>query len=46
MMKKERRRNSGKTASSVNPQGYSEDVKDQQPTTELQDRAKKKNTKI
>ncbi|WEG13823.1 small, acid-soluble spore protein L [Pullulanibacillus sp. KACC 23026] len=45
-MKKERRRNSGKTASSVNPQGLSEDVADQQPTTELEDRAKKKNTKI
>lgn len=45
-MKKERRTNSGKTASSVNPQGLSEDVANQRPTTELEDRAKKKNTKI
>ncbi|GGH74965.1 small acid-soluble spore protein L (minor) [Pullulanibacillus pueri] len=38
---KEIRANSGKTASSVNPQGLSEDVKDQQPHTELEERAKK-----
>ncbi|HSU80368.1 MAG TPA: small, acid-soluble spore protein L [Candidatus Angelobacter sp.] len=44
-MKKDIRVHSGKTSTSVNPQGYSEDVKDQQPTTELQERAKKKNTK-
>ncbi|WP_188695917.1 small, acid-soluble spore protein L [Pullulanibacillus camelliae] len=35
-----------KTASNVNPQGLSEDVRDHQPHTELEQRAKKKNTKI
>ncbi|MFC4618350.1 small, acid-soluble spore protein L [Camelliibacillus cellulosilyticus] len=43
---KERRVNSGKTASSVNPQGLSEDIADQSPRSELEHRAKKKNTKI
>ncbi|WP_405102897.1 small, acid-soluble spore protein L [Oceanobacillus sp. FSL H7-0719] len=32
--------------SSVNPQGYSEDEADQQPKSQLEQRAKKKNTKI
>lgn len=32
--------------SSVNPQGYSEDVAVQQPQSQLEQRAKKKNTKI
>lgn len=32
--------------SSVNPQGYSEDVADQEPKSQLEQRAKKKNTKI
>ncbi|MBY7142957.1 small, acid-soluble spore protein L [Virgibacillus sp. NKC19-3] len=32
--------------SSLNPQGLSEDVADQQPKSQLEQRAKKKNTKI
>ncbi len=32
--------------SSVNPQGLTEDEKDQRPKSQLEDRAKKKNTKI
>ena len=32
--------------SSVNPQGMTEDVADQQPKSQLEQRAKKKNTKI
>ncbi|WP_081412420.1 small, acid-soluble spore protein L [Tuberibacillus calidus] len=43
---KKLRVNAGKTASSVNPQGLSEDVADQQPRSQLEQRAKKKNTKI
>lgn len=43
---KEYRSNPGKTASSVNPQGNSEDAADQQPKSQLEQRAKKKNTKI
>ncbi|WP_077614938.1 small, acid-soluble spore protein L [Caenibacillus caldisaponilyticus] len=43
---KELRSPRGKTASSVNPQGLSEDVADQSPRSELEQRAKKKNTKI
>lgn len=35
-----------KLHSSVNPQGLSEDVADQQPKSQLEQRAKKKNTKI
>lgn len=31
---------------SVNPQGLTEDVADQQPKSQLEQRAKKKNTKI
>ncbi|CDQ40801.1 MULTISPECIES: small, acid-soluble spore protein L [Virgibacillus] len=31
---------------SVNPQGLSEDTADQQPKSQLEQRAKKKNTKI
>lgn len=31
---------------SVTPQGYSEDEADQQPKSQLEQRAKKKNTKI
>lgn len=30
----------------VNPQGLSEDIKDQRPKSKLEERAKKKNTKI
>ncbi|TCP26616.1 small acid-soluble spore protein L (minor) [Scopulibacillus darangshiensis] len=43
---KEFRAPRGKTASSVNPQGHSEDVADQRPKSQLEDRAKKKNTKV
>ena len=43
---KKSRMNSGKTATSVNPQGLSEDVTNQQPTSQLGQRAKKKNTKV
>lgn len=32
--------------SSVNPQGQSKDMADQRPKSKLEDRAKKKNTKI
>jgi len=32
--------------SSVNPQGLTEDVADQQPKSQLEQRAKKKNTKV
>ncbi|MCM3741858.1 small, acid-soluble spore protein L [Oceanobacillus luteolus] len=40
-------KNKGKKArSSVNPQGHSEDVADQQPKSQLEQRAKKRNTKI
>ncbi|MBM7646817.1 small acid-soluble spore protein L (minor) [Scopulibacillus daqui] len=44
--KEENRTHSGKVASSVNPQGLSEDAADQQPKSQLEQRAKKKNTKI
>jgi len=36
----------GPVRSSLNPQGLSEDEKDQSPKSQLEDRAKKKNTKI
>jgi small acid-soluble spore protein L (minor) len=32
--------------SSVNPQGYAEETRDHQPKSQLEQRAKKKNTKI
>lgn len=35
-----------KAKSSVNKQGYTEDEADQRPTSQLEERAKKKNTKI
>jgi len=35
-----------KVNSSVNPQGYSEDEVNQSPTSQLEQRSKKKNTKI
>jgi small acid-soluble spore protein L (minor) len=44
--KKPRMNNSGKTATSVNPQGLSEDEANQQPTSQLGERAKKKNTRV
>lgn len=37
---------SKKVNSSVNPQGYTEDDRNQQPKSQLEQRAKKKNTKI
>ncbi|QHS22461.1 small, acid-soluble spore protein L [Virgibacillus sp. MSP4-1] len=46
MAKHEKSRNKGQKASSVNPQGLSEDVADQQPRSQLEQRTKKKNTKI
>ncbi|MEQ6376886.1 small, acid-soluble spore protein L [Bacillaceae bacterium S4-13-58] len=46
MAKQEKHRNRGQGASSVNPQGLSEDVTDQRPKSVLEDRAKKRNTKI
>ena len=35
-----------KTKTSINPQGISEDEPDTQPKSQLEQRAKKKNTKI
>ncbi|WLV25526.1 small, acid-soluble spore protein L [Aciduricibacillus chroicocephali] len=35
-----------RTVSSLNPQGLTEDEKDHSPKSVLEDRAKKKNTKI
>lgn len=46
-MSKRKNKNRGtKISSSVNPQGNSEDVADQQAKSQLEERAKKKNTKI
>ncbi|QST00788.1 small, acid-soluble spore protein L [Pontibacillus sp. ALD_SL1] len=46
-MSKRKNNNRGKTGgANINPQGYTEDKADQQPKTELQQRAKTKNTKI
>lgn len=38
--------NKKRPRTSVNPQGLSEDVADQEPKSQLEQRAKKKNTKI
>lgn len=38
--------NKQKTESTVNKQGYTEDKADQRPKSQLEQRAKKKNTKI
>ncbi|MRG85845.1 small, acid-soluble spore protein L [Salinibacillus xinjiangensis] len=46
MAKHEKNRTKGQRASNVNPQGLTEDVADQQPRSQLEQRAKKKNTKI
>lgn len=43
---KENRGNRGKAASSVNPQGQSEDIPNNEPKSQLEQRAKKKNTRI
>lgn len=46
-MSKRKNNNRGKAGgANINPQGYTEDKADQQPKTELQQRAKTKNTKI
>ncbi|MBO8155061.1 MAG: small, acid-soluble spore protein L [Bacillaceae bacterium] len=45
MTKNENHRNRGKRASSVNPQGLSEDEADQQPKSQLEQRAKKRHTR-
>ncbi|MBB6452344.1 small acid-soluble spore protein L (minor) [Salirhabdus euzebyi] len=39
-------RDRGQAAPSVNPQGLSEDVANQRPKSQLEQRAKKRNTKI
>ncbi|WKB36714.1 small, acid-soluble spore protein L [Terrilactibacillus sp. S3-3] len=39
--RKDYRSNTGKTASSVNPAGYSKDAASQEPVSELEKRAKK-----
>ncbi|MFD1040422.1 small, acid-soluble spore protein L [Virgibacillus byunsanensis] len=46
MSSKNDNRNKRRVQSSVNPQGLSEDVADQRPKSQLEDRTKKKNTKI
>ncbi|SET33971.1 small acid-soluble spore protein L (minor) [Salinibacillus kushneri] len=46
MAKFEQNRTKGKKASNVNPQGLSEDAADQRPKSQLEQRTKKKNTKI
>ncbi|RST58181.1 small, acid-soluble spore protein L [Siminovitchia terrae] len=39
-------RSKKRVVTSVNPQGLTEDVANQEPKTKLEDRAKKSNTKI
>jgi small acid-soluble spore protein L (minor) len=46
MTKKEESWSKKKVKSSVNPQGHAEEIADQQPKSQLEQRAKKKNTKI
>jgi small acid-soluble spore protein L (minor) len=46
MSKDSKNYNKGQRAPNVNPQGLSEDVADQRPKSQLEDRAKKRNTKI
>ncbi|WP_102027411.1 small, acid-soluble spore protein L [Salirhabdus sp. Marseille-P4669] len=46
MGKQRKHRAGGQRALAVNPQGHTEDVADQQPVSQLEQRAKKKNTKI
>ncbi|RYG71754.1 small, acid-soluble spore protein L [Lentibacillus lipolyticus] len=45
-MGKKNNRSKNQVKSSVNKQGLSEEVADQQPDSQLEQRAKKKNTKI
>lgn len=46
MSKKQNNYNKKRARTSVNPQGLTEDTADQQPKSQLEQRAKKKNTKI
>ncbi|GAB3061062.1 small, acid-soluble spore protein L [Virgibacillus ainsalahensis] len=46
MAKKKDNWNKKRNDSTINPQGLSEDTADQQPKSQLEQRAKKKNTKI
>ncbi len=46
MGKQRKHRAGGQRQLSVNPQGLTEDVADQSPRSQLEQRAKKKNTKI
>lgn len=46
MSEKKKNRPKSQMRSSVNKQGLSEDTADQQPESQLEQRAKKKNTKI
>jgi len=46
MSKKENQYRKRRDDTSVNPQGLSEDLEDQQPKSQLEQRSKKKNTKI
>lgn len=46
MADKDKFRSDRRVKSSVNPQGMSEDESEQQPKSQLEQRAKKKNTKI
>ncbi|SES67127.1 small acid-soluble spore protein L (minor) [Oceanobacillus limi] len=46
MSKKNNNWSKKRDTTSVNPQGLSEDVEDQQPRSQLEQRSKKKNTKI
>jgi small acid-soluble spore protein L (minor) len=46
IMSKKNHKNRGNTKSGVNPQGYAEDVLTENPKSELENIAKKKNTKI
>ncbi|WP_077621838.1 small, acid-soluble spore protein L [Sediminibacillus massiliensis] len=45
MAKQEKRRDRGRAANGVNPQGLTEDTADQSPRSQLEQRAKKSNTK-
>jgi len=45
MMSKKNNKNRGNQATGVNPQGYGEDGFTENPKSELENRAKKKNTK-
>ncbi|SEB07059.1 small acid-soluble spore protein L (minor) [Thalassobacillus cyri] len=46
MSKKTTNRSKGQAAPNINPQGLTEDKADQQPDSQLEQRAKKSNTKI